>query len=125
MPLNIQSSNTQKVRVKVQPRTAPTPSHPNGLPASIEPGSFAVSVVQGLSTVVLTDNSGNPLPEGEFYAFSEDGPITPDTLDTVYALKADADLGSGVTDITDTVTYHVTGEQASDLGTTASSPEPK
>lgn len=112
MAITIQSTNEQKVKVTITPKSA------SGRPAPLQAGSFTVTVLQGEATVeALTDNS--------FYARSQDTDPTPETLDTVYALSGDADLGEGVIEITDTVTYHVTGPQAAELGTTASPPEPK
>jgi hypothetical protein len=112
MPLTVQSSTEEKVKITVTPLT------PGGRPATIEPGTLTVSVVQGNSTTTTIDGAS-------FYIVSEDGPVSPDTLDTVYSVSADADLGAGVVEITDTVTYHVVGAQASTLGLNAASPEPK
>ena len=112
MPLNIQSTTEEKVKITIRPRT------PRGNPAQVEAGTLEVSVVQGDATVQLIDATS-------FFCISQDGPITPETLDTVYSLSADADLGTGIRTITDTVTYHVTGAEASDLGTEASPAEPK
>lgn len=112
MPLTVQTSNEDRMKITINPLT------PGGRPAQVQPGSLTVTVVQGTSTTTPVDNN-------TFYVVSHDAPPDPDTIDTVYSISADADLGEGVEEITDTVTYHVTGVKASTLGLTAGIPEPK
>ena len=55
-----------------------------------------------------------------FYAVSGEAPG-----DTEYQVDGDADLGEGVTTITDLVTLTVTSAQAANFGLVAGTPEPK
>lgn len=112
MPLTVQTSNEERMKITLAPLT------PGQRPAQIQPGSLTVTVVQGNSTTT-------PVDDNSFYVVSHDATPDPDTIDTVYSISADADLGEGVEEITDTVTYHVTGVKASTLGLTAGTPEPK
>ncbi len=108
MPLELTITNAQKVDVTARPTTG------SGKPAKLD-GALTVSVQSGDSTV--TQDPASPLM---FTLVSSDTPG-----DTVYLVDGDADLGSGVEDIQDTITLHVTGENAKNLGLTAAPPVDK
>lgn len=108
MPLDVTITNVQKVDVTANPTTA------SGRPAKLD-GALKVTVQSGDSTV--TQDPANPLM---FTLVSSDTPG-----DTVYLVDGDADLGSGVEDIQDTITLHVTGENAKNLGLVAGTPVDK
>lgn len=108
MPLSIASNNEQKVPVTAAPVTS------TGKPAQVD-GPLRVTVVSGEGTV-----EQDPLTPLTFKAVSGDNPGT-----TEYLVEADADLGSGVTLIQDTVTYEVSGAQAASFGLVSGVPEPK
>lgn len=90
------------------------PTNSAGQPDEIQPGSLAVEVVSGEGTFAI---NGNTI---EF--ISPDNPGV-----TEYLVKADADLGDGVVEITDTVTLTATDALATHLGLTAApgGPVPK
>lgn len=108
MPLNVACSNEQKIPVIATPQTA------GGRPAQID-GALRVTVQSGDGTV--EQDAAKPL---EFKAVSGDAPG-----DTVYLVEADADLGSGVQNISDLVTLTVTSATAANFGLSAGVPEPK
>jgi hypothetical protein len=108
MPLAIASSNEEKVLVTATPRTA------SGKPAQVD-GPLTISVQSGEGT--FTQDAASPL---SFFAVSGDN-----GGDTVYNVSADADLGAGVVEITDTVTLTVTSATAVSFGLTSSAPVPK
>lgn len=101
-------SNEQKIKVTVTPETA------SGKPARID-GALKVSVQSGDGT--FTQDPADAL---SFYAVSGDA-----LADTVFLVEADADLGTGVLNIQDTVTLTVTGVNASSFGFTSAAPEAK
>lgn len=105
--MQISITNEQKVRVTLMPVTAA------GHPASLD-GTATWEVISGNSTVEINadDNSAELI--------SSDDPG-----DTEILVKADADLGSGVTEISDVIRLTVLGAQAASLGLTAGDPEPK
>jgi len=108
MPLAIASTNEEQVPVTAAPVTA------SGRPAQVD-GALTVTVQSGEGT--FTQDAAEPLT---FRAVSGDNPGT-----TVYLVEADADLGSGVVSISDTVTYEVAGAQAASFGLSAGTVEPK
>ena len=108
MPLNIASSNEEQVPVTASPMTA------SGRPAQVD-GPLRVSVQSGEGT--FTQDAATPL---QFKAVSGDNPG-----ETVYLVEADADLGSGVTLIQDTVVYAVASATATSFGLSAGAAEPK
>ena len=108
MPLPIACTNEQKVTVISTPRTA------GGRPAAVE-GALRVTVQSGDGTV--EQSPATPL---QFKAVSGDLPG-----DTVYLVEADADLGAGVTLISDVVTLTVTSATAANIGLAAGPTEPK
>jgi hypothetical protein len=98
MPGEAQCTNAEKVPFTLAPKTA------SGKDATLD-GPVVVTVVSGNgSAVVNADGVSGFLVSGD------------DPGDTSYLFKADADLGQGVTEISDTATLHVTGELAVNLG---------
>jgi hypothetical protein len=107
MSLELKITNEEKINVKLVPVTASnTPAKLDGKPTWV--------VTSGNSTVVVSDDGLSA------DLVSEDG-----VGDTVFTVTADADLGSGVTDISDTVTLTVVDPQAQSLGLVAGTPVPK
>jgi len=97
-------TNAQKVNVTLSPKTD------SGKPAKLD-GAPVWSVVSGDSTVV-------PAADG----LSADL-ISSDTPgDTTFLIDADADLGTGVEDLQETITLTVIGENAKNLGITIGTP---
>jgi len=100
-------TNDQKIPVTLAPKTSA------GGVAELDdkPGW---SVVSGESTVMeSTDGLSAEL-------ISSDTPG-----DTVYLVEADADLGEGVETISETITLHVLGARAENLGVTLGAPVSK
>jgi hypothetical protein len=108
MPLDISSTDEEQVNVSVAPTTT------SGRPARLD-GALTVTVVDGDGTVL--QDPASPLA---FKAVSGPGPGI-----THYLVSGDADLGAGVVEVQDTVTYTVTGVQAANLGLVAGAIEPK
>jgi hypothetical protein len=107
MPLEITITNEQKVQITLTPVTD------TGRPAKLD-GKPEWSVVTGDSTL---DVAADGLSA---FLVSADDPG-----DTDFLVKADADLGSGVTEISDTIRLSVAGAQAKNLGLKAGQPVPK
>lgn len=105
--LEITITNEQKVNVTLHPVTA------TGRPAQVD-GAPTWEVVTGNSTVV-------PAVDG----LSADLISSDDPGDTDFLVKADADLGSGVVEISDVIRLSVAGAQAANLGLVAGDPTPK
>ncbi len=105
--LDLTITNEQKISISVKPVTATgKPAALDGAPTwTVQSGDSAVSVAaDGLSaSLISADTPG----------------------DTTYLVEADADLGSGVETISDTITLHVLGANASNLGLVAGTAEPK
>lgn len=100
-------TNEQKIPVTLKPVTD------TGKPAKLD-GAPVWTVVSGEATVV-------PAADG----LSADL-ISSDTPgDTVFLVDGDADLGSGVEDIQETITLHVSGANAKNLGISFGAPVPK
>lgn len=105
--LELQMTNEQMIHIAVTPTTL------TGQPAQLD-GPISVSIVGGNGGVRLDDDGRGA------YLISADEPS-----DVTYLIEADADLGSGVQTIQDTVLVHVSGALAANLGLTAGAPEPK
>ena len=105
MELTITSE--QKVTVTANPVTAA------GNPAPID-GALVVTVVSGDATVV--QDPATPL------SFTL---VSGVAGDSVCAVNGDADPGTGVQNLSDTVTLHVVNPFAASFGLTAGAPEPK
>lgn len=99
--LQITSTNEEKVPVMLDPKTAA------GNPAQVQNVTFTVT--EGDATVVVVD-------EMNFEVVSGAGGLSKITV------TADADLGEGVVELTDTIEYFVTAAQASSLGFNAGAP---
>lgn len=106
--LNVTSTNEEKVPITAAPLTK------GGHPAKID-GALKVTVQSGNGT--FEQDPATPL---SFTVVSGDDPGQ-----TVYLVEADVDLGEGVTNIQDTVTYDVVGAQAQSFGLSAGAAIPK
>lgn len=107
MPLDITITNEQKVEITIHPVTAAgTPAAVDGVPVwTPTSGDSGIAVAaDGLSAFLISAD----LPG-----------------DTTYLIQADADLGSGVVEVADTIILHVQGALATSLGLSAGTPVPK
>lgn len=105
--LGIAISNEEKVNVKIVPVTT------TGKPARVD-GVPTWEVVEGASSVVpAADGLSADLISGD------------DPGQTRFLVKADADLGAGVIEISDEIVLEVSGAQAANLGLVAGTPQPK
>jgi hypothetical protein len=105
--MDISITNEQKVNVTLHPVTA------TGKPASID-GVPTWEIISGNSTV-------EPAADGlSAFLVSADDPG-----DTEVLVKADADLGEGVIEISDVIRLSVAGAQAASLGLSADEPVAK
>jgi hypothetical protein len=107
MPTTVEITNEQKVKVTLAPVTD------TGKPAKLD-GSPSWAVITGNSQVVVADDG-----------LSADLISSDDPGDTQVLIKADANLGEGVEEISDTITLTVIGATAKNLGVTVGAPEPK
>jgi len=107
MPVSVSITNEQKVSVTL------TPTTDTGKPAKLD-GSPSWSVIDGNSQVIVADDGLSAL------LVSSDDPGTTNIL-----VKADADLGDGVEEISDTIQLVVVGATAKNLGLTVGTPEAK
>ena len=107
MPLELSITNEQQVAVTLTPVTA------TGKPATLD-GAPVWSVLEGASTVLPAANGLSAVIR------SSDTPG-----DTRILLKADADLGAGVIEVSDVITVHVLGANASSLGLVVGTPTAK
>lgn len=105
--LEISITNEQQVRVALNPVTA------TGKPAKLD-GVPTWEVVTGSSTVKPADDGLSA------QLISADDPG-----DTDFIVRADADLGGGVQEISDVIRLSVAGAQAANLGLAAEAPTPK
>lgn len=105
--LELTCTNEQKIKITVSPVTA------TGKPALLDEESLVAEVLTGDGTVEFIDGMS-------FYVVSGDNPG-----DTQFLIKADADLGEGVVEISDIIALRVTGALAANLGMSAGDPEPK
>jgi hypothetical protein len=108
MPLTVDLNTEQKVRITANPTTA------SGAPAALD-GALQAELVSGDGTVLPGDT---PL-QVQLLAGADV------TQPSVFRLFGDADLGSGIVAIEDTVTLNVSAALAFALGLVASAPEPK
>lgn len=107
--LDVTLDNSTKARIRVVPTTA------SGKPARIEAGSLTVTpgtAPDGVSNPVVAIESDDTFT---VQADLADGTATAD-LD--FTVTGDADLGAGVTTLTDVVRAHLQTEQATNLGLT-------
>lgn len=119
MPLVLTSTTEEKVPVFLNPTTA------LGKPSKIE-GKVKVTATTGSATwadatdqeISDYDTAGSPGLAG--FVVSEDGGGV-----TTYSLNGDADLGSGVTSILDTIDYSYNDPNATNLGLSSGGPVPK
>ena len=107
MPLSVKITNEQKVKVTLTPVTD------TGKPAKLD-GSPAWTVISGNSSVAVSDDG-----------LSADLISADDPGDTEVLVKADADLGDGIEEISDIIKLSVVGATAKNLGLSAGTPEPK
>lgn len=105
--LELTITNEQKIEVRLNPVTA------TGRPAKLD-GGAVWTVVSGNSTVEAA-NGGLSV-----FLISSDDPG-----DTEFMVRADADLGSGVEEISDIVRLTVAGARAANLGLVAGTAVPK
>lgn len=107
MPAETSITNEQKIDVTLNITTD------TGKPAKVD-GAPAWVVLSGQSSLSVADDG-----------LSATVTSSDDPGDTSVIVKADADLGEGVTEISDTFTVHVVGAQAKNLGLTFGTPKPK
>lgn len=106
MALDLSFTNEEKIRVSVTPVTS------TGRPAQLD-GPVAFEVVLGTCTIEAIDATSAYIVSGD------------DPGDSSVLVSADADLGSGVQTIADTISCHVLGAMATNLGLNADTPVPK
>lgn len=105
--MDISITSEQKVHIKLNPVTA------TGKPTSLD-GPATFNVESGSATVEPdADGLGATLISGDVAETS------------VVSISADADLGEGVTTITESINLIVTDPQASSLGLVVDAPQPK
>lgn len=107
MPIAVKITNEQKINVTLTPVTD------TGKPAKLD-GVPSWEVISGNATVLPAEDGMSA------YLVSADDPG-----DTQVMVKADADIGEGVEEISDIVTLNVVGATAKNLGLTVGTPEPK
>jgi hypothetical protein len=107
MPLELKITNEQQIAVTLTPRTD------TGKPAALD-GSPAWTIISGNSRLVVADGGLSAT------LVSADDPG-----DTEILVRADADLGDGVEEISDVIKLSVVGAAAKNLGLAAGTPEPK
>lgn len=105
--MEIKITNEQKVTVTLTPKTD------TGKPASLD-GVPTWQILSGNSSIeVADDGMSATLISGD------------DPGDTEVIVKADADLGEGVEELSDVLKLSVVGATAKNLGLTVGTPEPK
>lgn len=107
MPLELKITNEQQVKVTLSPKTD------TGKAASLD-GKPAWTVITGNSRLNVAEDGLSAM------LVSADDPG-----DTEILVKADADLGEGVEEISDIIKLSVIGSTAKNLGMTAGAPEAK
>lgn len=107
MPVTVTLTNEQQVDVKLNITTEA------GKPAKID-GSPAWTVISGSSQLTVSDNGMSAIVR------SSDDPG-----DTEIMVKADANLGEGVEEISDILKVSVIGASAKNLGLSVGTPVPK
>lgn len=105
--LELKISNEQQIKVTLTPKTD------TGKPAKLD-GKPTWEVISGNSTVTVADDG-----------LSADLVSSDDPGDTEVMVKADADIGDGVEEISDIVKLSVVGAMAKNLGLAAGQPTPK
>jgi len=114
MPLDFVSNTDEKVPVYVAPVRA------NGKPAKID-GKAVLSIVSGGATVEqATDEQIAAEPTLAGYVVSEDNDGSSE-----WKVTADADLGSGVTEISEGGVYQYSAAPAVSVGASAGTAIPK
>lgn len=107
MALELACNNEEKIPVTINPLSAA------GKPARVD-GAPTWTVTSGTGTVaVAADGLSAEIISGD------------DPGDTTYLVDADADLGEGVVPVADTITLHVAGALAANLGLSAGAAIPK
>jgi hypothetical protein len=106
MPLELSITNEQKIAVHAKPVTAA------GHEAPLD-GPVTYSVESGTATL-------EPIDDTSAFLVSGDAPG-----DSIIMVSADADLGAGVELVQDTITLHVVGARAANLGLSADMPVQK
>lgn len=114
MPLDFVSNTDEKVPIYVAPVRA------NGKPAKVEGTPQVVIESGGATFQPATPEQIAAEPTLVGYAVSEDN----DGAST-YKITADADLGPGVSEITETGTYTYSAAPAVSMGASAGTPVPK
>lgn len=107
MPLTVSITNEQKVKVTLTPKTD------TGKPASVD-GVPTWQVLSGGSSIEAADDGMSA------YLISGNDPG-----DTEIIVKADAELGEEIVEISDIIKLSVVGATAKNLGLTVGTPEPK
>ena len=107
MPLEIKITNEQQIPVTLTPKTD------TGKPAKLD-GKPTWEIVTGNSTITVAEDGLSAV------LLSSDDPG-----DTEILVKADADIGEGVEEISDIIKLTVAGATAKNLGLTAGAPEAK
>jgi hypothetical protein len=102
----ISMTNEEKRLITAQPMTAA------GNPAVID-GSVAFSIVSGTCTLASVDDTSAYVVSGDTAG------------DSTVSMVCDADLGSGVINVSDTMLVHVTSASAANLVVTVGNPELK
>lgn len=105
--MDIKITSEQKVTVTLSPKTD------SGKPAKLD-GMPAWSVISGNSQVVVSEDG-----------LSASLVSADDPGDTEILVKADADLGEGIEEISDIIKLSVVGATAKNLGITVGTPELK
>jgi len=103
MALELNCTNEEKIKVTVNPVTLA------GTPVALD-GPVVAVVQSGDGTVEMVDDKS-------FFLVSGANPG-----DTAYLVSGDADLGSGVQNISDTIVLKVAGALAANLGLVAEAP---
>lgn len=107
MPVQVKITNEQKVKVTLTPVTD------TSKPAKID-GAPSWTQLSGNASIVVAEDGMSA------YLISADDPG-----DSQFIVKADADLGEGVEELSDIVELSVLGATAKNLGLTLDAPEPK
>jgi hypothetical protein len=107
MPTSVTITNEQKIKVTLTPVTD------TGKPAKLD-GKPSWSVISGNSQVEVAEDGLSA------FLISADDPG-----DTQFLIKADANLGEGVEEISDIIDLTVQGATAKNLGVSLGTPEPK
>lgn len=105
--LSLKITNEQQIPVTLTPKTD------TGKPAKLD-GVPTWEVISGSSTVTVSEDGLTAV------LASSDDPG-----DTEFLVKADADLGEGVEELSDVIKLTVAGATAKNLGLTAGAPEAK